>query len=150
MRDIFQDHRIEKIIQSNVSRDEKLLSICKMLAAEVAYFNWIGFYLADHEKKELVLGPYVGAPTEHIRIPFGRGVCGQAAVTQETIIVRDIAEESNYLSCSVDVKSEIVVPIFKNDRFVAELDIDSHAVNPFGDDDKNTLEVICQQISDLF
>ncbi|MBL7066428.1 MAG: GAF domain-containing protein [Candidatus Marinimicrobia bacterium] len=141
---------MQKIILSSQTRDEKLLNICQLLKDAVLYYDWVGFYMAEQSKQELVLGPYVGAPTEHTRIPYGKGICGQAADKRDTIIVQDISGQTNYLSCSIDVRSEIVVPVFKDGRFVAELDIDSHELNQFSEKDKKYLELVCQRVSVLF
>lgn len=111
----------------------------------------MGFYLVDPQaERELILGPYVGAPTEHTRIAFGQGICGQAAETEMTFIVPDVALESNYLSCSPMVRSEIVIPILYQDRVVGELDIDSHTLAPFTDEDRAFLEQVCQRVAGLF
>lgn len=141
---------IQEIILSFQTRDEKLLNICQLLKETVLYYNWVGFYMAEQGKQELVLGPYIGAPTEHVRIPYGKGICGQAADKQKTIIVQDVSGQTNYLSCSINVRSEIVVPVFKDGRFVAELDIDSHELNPFSEEDKKYLELVCRHVSVLF
>ena len=117
---------VEEILNREVTRHEKLFAVCELLADEVSTFNWVGFYVADESgKEELVLGPFVGASTDHTRIPFGRGICGQVAVSHETFVSQDVHSEDNYLACSMDVQSEIVVPIMKNNEFVAQLDIDS-------------------------
>ncbi len=145
------EHLLEKIsiiIQKAYSRDEKLLQICKLLESEIPPYNWVGFYLVDPEHPdELILGPYIGAPTEHTRIPFGRGICGQAAATPKTFLIQDVSKETNYLSCSIHVKSEIVVPIMKNQMVIGELDIDSHQTAPFTDDDQKFLETICDKLA---
>ncbi len=129
------------------AKNENLLEmICKLLDEHVPYYNWTGFYLMDDEGM-LVLGPYVGEPTEHVRIPVGKGICGQAADTKLTFIVQDVSQETNYLSCSPHVKSEIVVPIFRNDGSVfGEIDIDSHYIAPFDNRDKEFLEWIAKQL----
>ena len=141
---------LKEILNSDEIREEKLRAICEALYHNVAYYDWVGFYIADNEKRVLTLGPFVGAPTEHVRIPYGRGICGQAAESLDTIVVTNVAEESNYLACSVDVCSEIVVPVFRDGVFVAELDIDSHKSNPFTVSDKETLESVCRQAATLF
>jgi len=141
---------IQNIVASPMKRDEKLSAICLALNRAVPYFNWVGFYIADDAKRELVLGPFVGAPTEHLRIPFGRGICGRAADELKTVIVQDVAQEENYLSCSIDVRSEIVVPVFKSGRFIAELDIDSHVPSAFKTKDHAFLEKVCRIISSIF
>lgn len=141
----------KSIINSDKKREQKLLEICQLLDSEVDVFNWTGFYLADpNEERMLVLGPYVGEATDHTRIPFGTGICGQAAETLETFIVQDVREADNYLACSVDVKSEIVVPIMKGDKFIGELDIDSHTKDAITPELKTLCEKICIELSELF
>jgi GAF domain-containing protein len=125
-----------------------LLQICRLLKDRIYHYDWVGFYRL--ENGELVLGPYVGKPTEHIRIAVGKGVCGQAAEKKQTIVVQDVSQEDNYISCSIDVQSEIVVPVLKNGAFVAELDIDSHSPAPFQPDDTIFLEQVCLLLSEQF
>ncbi|NOX36375.1 MAG: GAF domain-containing protein [Calditrichaeota bacterium] len=142
--------RIEQVLQLPVSVEERLHHVCELLAEQVPYYHWVGFYLVDSQSpRELVLGPFVGEPTEHTRIPFGRGICGQAAERGETFVVQDVSQETNYLSCSVHVRSEIVVPIFKEGKIVGGLDIDSHDLEPFSKEDQIYLEKICDRISQI-
>ena len=132
---------IEVIISSAASVTTVLAQICRVLAAGIDYYDWVGFYLTDFQKNdELFLGPFVGASTEHVRIPFGNGICGQAAETQQTFMIQDVGVETNYLSCNIHVKSEIVVPILRNGAVLGELDIDSHQTGPFSAEDKIFLE----------
>ncbi|MCU0520131.1 MAG: GAF domain-containing protein [Anaerolineae bacterium] len=136
--------QVEALVSSSRSRDEALRSICALLEAEIPHYDWVGFYLVDPAaERELVLGPYVGAPTEHVRIPFGKGICGQAADTAAVFIVQDVSQEMNYLSCSPDVRSEIVVPILRDGEVLGELDIDSHALAPFSAQDREFLDAVC-------
>jgi L-methionine (R)-S-oxide reductase len=138
---------LPRIFNQADSLDKKLLAICQLLHDKVDYYHWVGFYFTDSENKsELVLKIYVGAPTEHVRIPFGRGICGQAAALKHTFVVQDVSQESNYLACSSLVKAEIVVPIIKNGQVLGELDIDSHKASPFDKNDHTLLEEICQKI----
>ncbi len=141
----------KKILKdSTKSKEQKLSEICRLLASRVEHYDWVGFYLVDpNHPRELVLGPHVGEPTEHVRIPFGRGICGQAAESGKTFVVQDVSKETNYLSCSPKVKSEIVVHIFKNDKIVGELDIDSHELEPFTTNDEKFLEELCHEISTI-
>ncbi len=139
---------IKKIVEKNGGREEKLKEICHLLKKSIPYYNWVGFYIV--EGQELILGPFEGEPTEHVRISFGEGICGQAAERMDTFIVQDVSKEENYLSCSPEVKSEIVVPIFKDGKIVAELDIDSHYKAPFTREDKEFLEEACSIISEIF
>jgi len=139
------------IVNGQLDKDEKLKTVCKLLRDNVSYYDWVGFYLVDQTReKELLLGPFEGEPTEHVKIPFGRGICGQAAEIKKTFVVQDISKETNYLSCSLKVKSEIVAPIFKNGEIAGELDVDSHTPSPFTDEDKAFLEKICEMVSKLF
>jgi GAF domain-containing protein len=130
--------------------DDLLLQICALLKQEVYHYDWVGFYILDENKNELVLGPFVGKPTEHTHIPVGKGICGQVAASGETMVVQDVTQVENYISCGLDVQSEIVVPVMKNGKFVAELDIDSHSPAPFTADDNKFLSQICELITDRF
>ena len=110
---------VDNITGQSLSKKEILQKICDLLHSRVSHYNWVGFYLTDPEKKdELVLGPFAGDPTEHTRIAFGQGICGQAAERRETFVVQDVSLETNYLACSPFVKSEIVIPIFKKGNVV--------------------------------
>jgi GAF domain-containing protein len=140
----------EIVVSEGSDRDEKLHTICALLEREVAHYDWVGFYLVDPTReRELVLGPFAGAPTEHTRIAFGQGICGQAADTEMTFVIQDVSQETNYLSCSPHVKSEIVVPIFKDGAVVGEIDIDSHALAPFADADNAFLEQVAALVAPL-
>lgn len=134
----------KQIVEGPQKAKEKLLAVCRLLKENVAHYNWVGFYLVDQSMPdELILGPFVGEPTEHVRIAFGQGICGQAADRKETFAVQDVTKETNYLSCSPTVKSEIVVPILKRGELVGELDIDSHQLSPFSEEDTRFLESVC-------
>ena len=143
--------QIDQIISMDTLRDEKLQQICNLLHDQVDVFDWVGFYIASTTEEEmLVLGPFTGEETDHIRIPFGTGICGQAADTKETFVVQDVSQADNYLACSIHVKSEIVVPVMKNGEFVAELDIDSHTKNAISNNLRELCESICDRVSPLF
>lgn len=140
----------KKIIETGESREEKLQQICELLAKEIDVFDWVGFYLVDPDAdRELVLGPFVGESTDHTRIPFGKGICGQAAETNETFVVQDVSKADNYLACSIHVKAEIVVPVKRDGEFVAELDIDSHTKDSITEEHRLMLEKVCDQVSGL-
>ena len=141
---------IQDILEKPGDLDSKLEKVCKYLKENVEYYDWVGFYFVDPRKKdELVLGPFAGEPTIHVRIKFGEGICGQAAITRKVFIVPDVSKESNYLACSPEVKSEIVIPIFKGDELVGELDIDSHTQDAFTEEDRYLLENIARMIGDI-
>jgi GAF domain-containing protein len=138
------------VADSNKVRDEKLLSICQLLNENVEYYNWVGFYFANHESKTLHLGPYVGAETDHTVIPFGKGICGQVAESNANFVVPDVAAQDNYIACSFTVKSEIVVPLFVNGQNIGQIDIDSHVIDPFTEADERFLEFVNQEVAKLF
>ena len=142
--------RLSSILESPThNTEDKLQKVCYLLDQEISYFNWTGFYFKNGDKNELKLGPYVGAETDHTIIPYGKGICGQVAVSNETFIVPDVHEQDNYLSCSIDTKAEIVVPIFKNGKNIGQIDIDSHTLNPFTKEDLELLEWLCVEVSKI-
>lgn len=132
------------------SRDEKLFELCALLNEKVSYYNWVGFYFADHETRTLHLGPYVGAPTDHTVIPFGKGICGQVAESNTNFVVPDVSAQDNYIACSFTVKSEIVVPLFVRGQNMGQIDIDSHVLDPFSEADERFLEFVNQEVAKLF
>ncbi len=136
--------------QSEVSRNEKLLQVCNLLKDKVDYYDWVGFYFRNGDKEELVLGPYVGAPTDHTVIPFGKGICGQVAVSNQNFVVPDVQAQDNYIACSFTVKSEIVVPLFVNGQNIGQIDIDSNVLDPFTESDERFLEFVNGEIAKLF
>ena len=140
----------ESLFSNGGERQDILLNTCKLLKEKISHYDWVGFYILDQESRQLILGPYVGKPTDHTNIPVGRGVCGQVAETGKIKIVQDVTREDNYLSCNIDVKSEVVVPVLKNGGFVAQIDIDSHSPSPFSKADEDFLNAICKKISSLF
>ena len=114
-------------------------------AAKLPYYSWAGFYMLDPDDADtLVLGPFVGDPTPHIRIPVTQGICGAAVATGETVIVDDVNSDPRYLSCSIKTRSEIVVPIYAHGKVIGEIDIDSHDSAAFTDKDKLFLEEAAQ------
>ena len=141
---------ISSIVKGAQTRDEKLYAVCELLEKEVAHYDWVGFYLVDPARERaLVLGPFIGAPTEHTNIAFGQGICGQAADTEVMFVIQDVSQQTNYLSCSPYVKSEIVVPIFKAGAIAGEIDIDSHMLSPFTDGDRVFLEQVAALVAVL-
>ena len=142
--------KVREIIGGAGDRDRKLQRVCDLLRQEVPYFDWVGFYITDVDNPDdLVLGPYNGAPTEHVRISVGTGICGRAAHTRRMFVVQDVSKETNYLACSPDVKAEIVLPILIGGDIWGELDIDSHTLSPFSSDDGEFLGKICSMVADL-
>lgn len=143
-------NQARSILKNNLDSNAKLKEICALLKGQVPHYHWVGFYIADEPKKELVLGPFAGEPTVHTRINFGQGICGQAAERRRMFLVPDITKETNYLACSPKVKSEIVIPVFKRNKIVGELDIDSHVISAFTAEDKKFLEGISKMVAELF
>ncbi|MDG1871758.1 MAG: GAF domain-containing protein [Flavobacterium sp.] len=135
---------------SALSRDEKLLAICQLLNENIEYYNWVGFYFANHETQTLHLGPYIGAETDHTVIPFGKGICGQVAVSNDNFVVPDVAAQDNYIACSFTVKSEIVVPLFVDGKNIGQIDIDSHVIDPFTAEDERFLEFVNAEVAKLY
>jgi L-methionine (R)-S-oxide reductase len=116
-------------------------NIVEAIPQRLAHYNWTGFYMLDPDDSEtLVLGPFVGAPTEHVRIPVSQGICGAAVASGETVIVDDVNADPRYLSCSIETRSEIVVPIYVHGKVIGEIDIDSHDPAAFTEDDRLFLE----------
>jgi GAF domain-containing protein len=140
--------RILQAVLDGGGHSAVLERVCELLREAVPRFGWAGFYLVDPcSGGQLVLGPFSGAPTEHVRIRFGQGVCGQAAASLETILVDDVSAEPNYLSCSPSVRSEAVVPVFHGGRLAGELDIDSDQPSAFSGRDRVFLEAVAAAVA---
>ena len=143
--------RVQDILQDkDASRDEKLLGVCSLLKENIDYYDWVGFYFRNGDKEELLIGPYVGAPTDHTVIPFGKGICGQVAVSNENFVVPDVQAQDNYIACSFTVKSEIVVPLFVDGKNIGQIDIDSNVLDPFTSEDERFLEFVNAEIAKLY
>jgi L-methionine (R)-S-oxide reductase len=110
----------------------------RLLKEQLPHYTWAGIYLMDGS--DLVLGPYLGKPSPHTRIPLNQGICGAAASQKATIIVDDVNSDPRYLACSIETKSEIVVPIMDGERVLGEIDIDSDQPAAFGAEDRVLLE----------
>ena len=117
-----------------------------LLKDNVPDYTWVGVYLL--EGRELVLGPFVGKPSPHARIPLGRGICGAAAAEKATIVVDDVNADPRYLACSLETQSEIVVPILRDGDVLGEIDIDSDRRAAFGADDRALLEPIATLLAE--
>jgi L-methionine (R)-S-oxide reductase len=143
------DELIEAVrgLNSEVSSDHDLMAeIVQLLRRERPYYSWVGFYLMEGSE-ELVLGPYAGKPTPHVRIPLHRGVCGAAASTGETLIVDNVSADQRYLACSVETQSEIVVPIKRDGKVLGEIDVDSDSLAAFAEGDRRLLEEIAELVA---
>jgi L-methionine (R)-S-oxide reductase len=118
----------------------------RTLKTSMPDYSWVGIYVLDGN--ELVLGPFEGKPSPHTHIPLGRGICGAAAAEKATIIVDDVNADPRYLACSVDTRSEIVVPIMKGSEVLGEIDIDSDRRAAFGAADRKLLEAVAALLSE--
>ena len=132
-------------IASEQDASRAMQSTVQLLAKHLPDYTWTGIYLLDGN--ELCLGPFVGKPSPHTRIPLGRGICGAAATEKATIIVDDVNADPRYLACSIETRSEIVVPIMLNGEVLGELDIDSDKKAAFGADDRVLLEKVAAHLA---
>ncbi len=132
---------------TNLSQVEKLTQICELLRDTVSYYNWVGFYFANEVERTLHLKAFAGEPTDHTVIPFGKGICGQVAESNANFVVPDVKAQDNYIACSLTVKSEIVIPLFKGGKNIGQIDIDSHTIDPFTEKDEHFLEWVNQQVA---
>jgi GAF domain-containing protein len=141
--------KIEQIILLKENLEFKLQQICDLLESEVSYYDWVGFYFKNGDKEELKLAQFTGEETEHTIIPFGKGICGQVAVSNKNFVVQDVSKQENYISCGWKVKSEIVIPIFVNGENIGQIDIDSHTSDIFSSKDEELLEFVCKKVGVL-
>jgi L-methionine (R)-S-oxide reductase len=141
---------VTESISSSIRRLEASATDARALMAETVallqrerpHYNWVGIYLLQDD--ELVLGPYVGKPTPHTRIPLNKGICGAAASSGKTVIVDDVTADPRYLACSLETRSEIVVPILRNGQVLGEIDIDSDKPAAFTQQDRELLEAVAE------
>ncbi len=132
---------LDRVLAASPSAEELLRQISEAIRNRLPKYNWVGFYMLDPaDSTMLVLGPYAGAPTPHTRIPVTEGICGAAVAQGETVVVDDVNSDPRYLSCSIETKSEIVVPIWVHGKIVGEIDIDSHTAAAFGGEDRAFVE----------
>lgn len=133
---------INALAESSPNARELMKTIVKLLHDRMLKYNWVGFYMLEPgaEPPVLVLGAFEGAMTPHIRIPLNQGICGAAASSGQTVVVDDVSKDSRYLACSLETKSEIVVPVFVHGKVVGELDIDSHFPAAFASGDQGLVQ----------
>ena len=120
----------------------------EVLDEQIQYYNWTGLYWMNDLKSQLELGAYIGETTDHTSIPYGRGICGQVAISGATFEVPDVHAQDNYLACSLATKSEIVVPIYLEEKLIGQIDIDSHELDPFTAEDHALLEWVAEFIAE--
>jgi L-methionine (R)-S-oxide reductase len=133
---------IDSLAASAITAHELMTGMVDLLHKRMLKYNWVGFYMleAGAQPPMLVLGPFQGAMTPHTRIPLNEGICGAAASTGKTVVVEDVTKDPRYLACSLETKSEIVVPIFVRGEVAGELDIDSHFPAAFALEDLALVE----------
>ena len=119
---------VADLAKTSASPRAFMQALVKLLHERMLKYNWVGFYMLEPgaEPPMLVLGAFAGAMTPHTRIPLNQGICGAAASSGQTVVVDDVSTDPRYLACSLETKSEIVVPVFAFSKVVGELDIDSH------------------------
>jgi L-methionine (R)-S-oxide reductase len=139
---------VRAAVEQAPSYTEAMAQAVAVLKDEMPDYSWVGIYLMDGQ--ELILGPYRGTPSPHTRIPLNAGICGAAARTKETIIVDDVDADPRYLACSLETRSEIVVPIMRGDSVLGEIDIDSDKKAAFGVADRELLEAVASLLSAKF
>lgn len=144
---------LKTIAPAAPSVEDLMTDIVGRLQQYVPHYNWVGFYMVEKSALPgvdpvLVLGPYVGTPTSHTRIPLDQGICGAAVTTRQTVIVDDVNADPRYLACSLETKSEIVVPVRVKGEIVGELDIDSHELAAFSEEDRRFCEYCARLVSE--
>jgi GAF domain-containing protein len=139
---------LARLSESAHSAQELMSGLVKLLHERMLKYNWVGFYIIDESDQTpfLTLGEFQGAMTPHTRIAMNQGICGAAASSGKTVIVDDVSADARYLACSLETKSEIVVPIFVGGKVVGELDIDSHFPAAFTQEDRDLVEYCAQLV----
>jgi GAF domain-containing protein len=144
--DVLRD--LHAAIEAAPAQREAMLATVKILKEKMPDYTWVGIYLLDGD--HLQLGPFLGKPSPHTRIPLGQGICGAAATHRKTIIVDDVDADPRYLACSLETRSEIVVPIMNGTRLIGEIDVDSDKKAAFGPGDREMLEATAALLARKF
>ena len=143
-------HKVRTILANeNESAEQRMTEVCELLQTSIGYYDWVGFYFANDAEKTLHLKAFAGEPTDHTVIPFGKGICGQVAVSNENFVVADVKAQSNYIACSIYVKAEVVIPMFKDGKNIGQIDVDSHTEDPFSQEDERFLVWVNQMVSGI-
>ena len=145
-------NEVSEAARAAVNAKELMRRICQLLHERMLKYNWVGFYMLEPGAKPpiLVLGEFLGAMTPHTRIPLNQGICGAAASSGKTIVVDDVSKDPRYLACSLETKSEIVVPVFVKGQVAGELDIDSHFPAAFGPEDQTLVQYCAEVVGKKF
>ncbi|PYX43805.1 MAG: diguanylate cyclase [Acidobacteria bacterium] len=135
-------NEVSALAQNLPTARELMQAMAKLLHERMLKYNWVGFYMLEPgaQPPMLVLGAFEGAMTPHTRIPLNQGICGAAASSGQTVVVDDVSKDPRYLACSLETRSEIVVPVFVHGKVVGELDIDSHFPAAFTPDHQNFVQ----------
>lgn len=142
--------RVTAILQDKEETvTNRLSQVCEALQNTINYYDWVGFYFANHKAQTLHLKAFAGIPTDHTVIPFGKGICGQVAVSNENFVVADVKAQDNYIACSIAVKAEIVIPLFKDGKNIGQIDIDSNVPDPFSEEDERFLEWVNEKVAEI-
>lgn len=128
---------------------QRMKEVCELLQTSIGYYDWVGFYFANETERTLHLKAFAGEPTDHTVIPFGKGICGQVAVSNQNFVVPDVKAQNNYIACSMYVKAEIVIPLFKDGKNIGQIDIDSHVEDPFSEEDERFLEWVNEEVAQI-
>lgn len=139
---------VRSAVEAAPNRDQALQRTVQIFKQRMPDYTWVGIYLLEGD--ELVLGPYLGKPSPHTRIPLNRGICGAAASQQQTIIVDDVNADPRYLACSIETRSEIVAPIMRDGTVFGEIDIDSDKPAAFGASDRTLVEAAAALLAARF
>ena len=149
MKATLEQEIIEILHQEANPVNQRLQSLCELLRDSLPGYDWVGFYFHKEDQEMLELGPFAGEPTDHTSIPFGKGICGQVALSNENFVVPDVHAQDNYIACSIHVKSEIVVPLFVDGKNIGQIDVDSHMPNAFGERDERLLEYVNSEVAKI-
>jgi GAF domain-containing protein len=141
--------RLREIARQRDAKDKLPFETVQLLKDNCPLYDWVGIYTVV-SADELTLGPFLGRPSPHTRIKIGSGICGAAVQQQDTIIVDDVTGDPRYLACSLETKSEIVAPIFKGDKVVGEIDVDSDTRAAFTEEDKRFLQRVCEILATAY
>lgn len=140
---------VKSLIDKNIPLVSNLSNLSRVIYESFENTSWCGFYITDSTKNVLYLGPYQG-PLACTIIPIGKGVCGVSAESKETQLVDNVHEYPGHIACSSSTNSEIVVPVIKNNRVVAVIDLDSDLFANYTTQDQKLLEEVARIISVLF
>ena len=138
-------NEIDALLAREADHTRAMEGVVRALKSAVPAYTWVGIYLL--QGNELVLGPFLGKPSPHTHIPVGRGICGAAAAEKATIVVDDVNADPRYLACSLETRSEIVVPIMADGEVLGEIDIDSDRPAAFGAADRELLEAVAGRLA---